>query len=417
VNLGFVLNVIEDKKERTIALLDAYSLSNKILVISALITTSNTKKPGKPYKDGIITRKNTFQKYFQQEELRQYIEELLNTSATAVGPGIFYVFRSPIDQQDFISKRSKQSINWEELSRKLYPDRAERFKLKLGKLYGQNKGLLDAFWKTMLDLGRVPQKDEFEPFEELRHKIGTQNKAKKIFIELYGDRTIEEAFQIRRNDLLVYLALANFRNKIPFKYLPKTLQTDIRTFLGGYKNAMDESRDMLFSIGNPDVITELCTKTNFGFFDHKAMYIHKSLINDLHPILRIYVGCAGILYGDLENADIIKIHKKSGKVTLLKYDDFEGKNLPELQERIKVNLRQQRIDIFDHQIGPYQQLLYFKDQYVGKDHPERSKWIRFSKRLRKFGFNDADPIGPSKQEFYEFIEQNDLTPSLNKKRR
>ena len=86
------------------------------------------------------------------------------------------------------------------------------------------------------------------------------------------------------------------------------------------------------------------------------------------------------------------------------------------KERIKVNLRQQRIDIFDHQLGSYQQLLYFKDQYVGKNHPEHPKWARFSKKLRKFGFNYADPVGPSKQEFHNFIDQNALTPSLNKKR-
>ena len=146
------------------------------------------------------------------------------------------------------------------------------------------------------------------------------------------------------------------------------------------------------------------------------MYIHNSLLNELHPILRIYVGCAGILYGDLNNMDIIKIHKRSGKVTLLKYDDFEGKNLPELQERIKVNLRQQRIDIFDHQSGSYQQLLYFKDQYVGKNHPNRQKWGKFSKKLRKLGFSDTDPIGPPKQEFYNFIDKKGLTPNLYKKK-
>ena len=56
-------------------------------------------------------------------------------------------------------------------------------------------------------------------------------------------------------------------------------------------------------------------------------------------------------------------------------------------------------------------------EYVGKDHPGRPKWERFSKKLRKCGFNDSDPIGPPKQEFYNFIEQNDLTPGLNKKRK
>ncbi len=137
----------------------------------------------------------------------------------------------------------------------------------------------------------------------------------------------------------------------------------------------------------------------------------------MHPVLRIYVGCAGILYGDLQNADIIKIHKWSGKVTLLRYDDFEKKPLPELLERVKVNLRKQRIDIFDHQSGTSQQLLYFKENYVAKNCFGRQKWENFSKKLRKLGFNDNIGTGPSKQDFLGFLLKNELTPNLNKKRK
>ena len=194
------------------------------------------------------------------------------------------------------------------------------------------------------------------------------------------------------------------------------LQNDIKTFLGSYKEGLEKSRQMLYSIGDPEIITELCSQTKFGFFDHKALYIHKSSMDELHPILRIYIGCAGILYGDLKDIDIIKIHKQSGKVTLLKYDDFENKKLPELHERIKVNLRNQRIDFFDHQIGPWQQLLYFKERFVSPGHPSRERWQTFGNKLRKLGINENDPIGPSKQEFYKIIEEKELTINLNRRR-
>ena len=39
-------------------------------------------------------------------------------------------------------------------------------------------------------------------------------------------------------------------------------------------------------------------------------------------MLRVYVGCATQLYGDVEGVDLIKIHMTSGKVSLMKYDDF-----------------------------------------------------------------------------------------------
>jgi len=47
-------------------------------------------------------------------------------------------------------------------------------------------------------------------------------------------------------------------------------------------------------------------------------------------------------------ADVIKIHKASGKITFLVYDDFEGKRLPQLQHRIKVNLKTRWVQAFDH---------------------------------------------------------------------
>ena len=59
VNLGFVINVIEDIEERIEALEGAYSLAKKLLVISVMLP--NQKTIGEPYKDGILTKRNTFQ--------------------------------------------------------------------------------------------------------------------------------------------------------------------------------------------------------------------------------------------------------------------------------------------------------------------------------------------------------------------
>jgi hypothetical protein len=56
------------------------------------------------------------------------------------------------------------------------------------------------------------------------------------------------------------------------------------------------------------------------------------------------VGYAAMLYGDLRNADRIKIHVTSGKASLMRFDDFEGKPLPRMVERVKVKLRERQID-------------------------------------------------------------------------
>ncbi|MCV5755002.1 hypothetical protein OFN51_39995, partial [Escherichia coli] len=52
VNLGFVLNVIEDQDERLEALLGAWDLSEKFLVVSVMLANESYIAQFKPYKDG-----------------------------------------------------------------------------------------------------------------------------------------------------------------------------------------------------------------------------------------------------------------------------------------------------------------------------------------------------------------------------
>jgi hypothetical protein len=95
---------------------------------------------------------------------------------------------------------------------------------------------------------------------------------------------------------------------------------------------------------------------------------------------------------------LIKIHKHSGKVTFQQYDDFDGKPLPELQTRIKVNLRNLFVEVFDHSKGPRIQLLYFKERFVGQTYPGRPAMEKFSVKLCKLGSSAlalARPLGQS----------------------
>jgi DNA phosphorothioation-associated putative methyltransferase len=89
---------------------------------------------------------------------------------------------------------------------------------------------------------------------------------------------------------------------------------------------------------------------DYGVFDRDAMHFtfHRTLLAKLPPIVRVYVRCAALRYGNPEEADLIKIHVRSGKLTFLQYDDFEGKEHPTLRTRIKINLRTQFVQVFDH---------------------------------------------------------------------
>ncbi len=108
VNLGYVVNVIEDPVERATVLRSAWALAQKLLVVSARLTVEADGRSQTLYEDGCLTRLGTFQKYFEQRELREWIDQSLGVSSVPAAPGIFYVFRDPDLQQSFIASRYRR---------------------------------------------------------------------------------------------------------------------------------------------------------------------------------------------------------------------------------------------------------------------------------------------------------------------
>jgi hypothetical protein len=102
VNLGYVINVIEDIQERKETLTKAYSYANKFMIVSAMLGNEAIFERFKPYKDGVITSRKTFQKYYFQGELQTFIESTLAENAIALGPGIFAVFKDKEEEQHYL---------------------------------------------------------------------------------------------------------------------------------------------------------------------------------------------------------------------------------------------------------------------------------------------------------------------------
>ena len=115
--------------------------------------------------------------------------------------------------------------------------------------------------------------------------------------------------------------------------------------------------------------------------DEVGLTFHKQFLNLCPPILRVYVGCALQLYGDLVSIDLIKVHIQSGKVTLLGYDDFDGKLVPRLKERIKVKMAEQDIDFFDYVLGYEPPPLLGKSQFMDEKDAAYAKQHEFDEAL------------------------------------
>jgi DNA phosphorothioation-associated putative methyltransferase len=409
VNLGYVINVIEDPVERQEALIKAHSFAGELLIVSAMLENANTSEYNRVYSDGILTTRNTFQKYFQQDEMRQYIEDALQIpEAIAAGPGIFLVFKTPARQQEYLSERSRRHIDWDSLSAKVFSQRDSRPRANL---YLDHQAEFDALWRLILELGRIPRSEELGSLKSFPETICSLRKAYRILNEQFGGDAYTEAVDIRRADLLAYLALSNFQRRIPMGELSSSLQADLEAFFGGYQKANQAALQALFSIGNDELLTELCDSTPFGHLDAQALYFRSEQLLELHPVLRIYVGCGERLYGDISEFDLIKIHKASGKLTLLRYDDFEGKSLPELELRVKISLPLRRISYFDYTAFPKKQLLYHKVRYFDEDHEDYKKMARHSKKLLDLDIS-LEGYGPSKEIFEELLKAQGLTTNL-----
>jgi DNA phosphorothioation-associated putative methyltransferase len=212
--------------------------------------------------------------------------------------------------------------------------------------------------------------------------------------------------------------MTKFRKHFLRREIPLRIKNDIRSFFGDLPTAQAQARDLLFAAGDPGEIELACESVTFGWQDDDALMIHRSLFAELPPLLRIYVQCAAHRYGDPAQADLIKIHKHSGKVTFQHYDDFDGKPLPELQTRIKVNLRNLFVEVFDHSTGPKIQLLYFKERFVGQENAGRPAMEKFSVKLRKLGLDEATiGLGPDKETFHTALASVGLNENLNPKRK
>lgn len=196
--------------------------------------------------------------------------------------------------------------------------------------------------------------------------------------------------------------------------MPKALQRDIKHFFNKYTDAIQESTDLLFSVGSTETIKSECRKAfeklKTGKMDGDHSWtLHIDYIDQLSPTLRTYIGCATQLYGDLYEVDLIKIHMQSNKVSLMKYDDFEGKPLPLLMERIKIDLREHRIDFYTYGDEYKPQPLYLKSHYIEEDFSNYQAQIAFDKKLSTFERLDLSGFGPNIDEFKAYISQMNIT--------
>ncbi|MEO2016234.1 MAG: DNA phosphorothioation-associated putative methyltransferase, partial [Fuerstiella sp.] len=274
VNLGYVINVIEDINERRDVVLKAWGLCERMLTVAAQVEFAAPDKVQQQHGDGVLTSRGTFQKYFNQYELREYLESILETDVISAAPGVFYVFKDEEAKQQFVANK---------YHRRLSVPRRKVSEV----LFEQNKDILEPFMEALTRYGRIPGEEELPESPAIIESLGSLQRAFHLVQKVTDEAPWKEISQRRREDLLVYLALARFRRRPKITQLPMSAQRDIKAFLGSYRTACQQADELLFSAGDPDAINAACCRASVGQLVDNALTVHESALPHLEPLLRI----------------------------------------------------------------------------------------------------------------------------------
>lgn len=381
VNLGYVVNVIERPAERDEVLERAWAITRKVLVISARLEHERDDAHVAPVGDGWATRHGTFQKFYDHNELGTWIEQTLHQPPVAGAPGVYYVFRSDADRENFLASRFRRQLA---LPRKRPSDEA----------YQRHRDTLEPLIDFVANRGRLPREDELDTTDQLIDAFGSLRRAFRVVLWV----TDEEAWQrIRRErsiDLLVHLGLANFHGRLRWSELPKPMQRDVRSFFPSYAKACEQADRLLYAAGDPTAISLGARASTVGKLTGNALYVHSSALPDVPAILRLYEGCARAVVGTVDEANLIKLHRDEPKVSYLSYPDFDSNPHPSLHESLVCDLQQRTYRLTSYSRRPNPPILHRKEAFVAPSYPRRGTFERLTAQEERFGlYEDPSRIG------------------------
>jgi hypothetical protein len=449
VNLGYVVNVIEEPDERREALGHAWRLTKEVLVVSARLDWEGNGSLGEPFKDGWVTKTGTFQKYFSQEELRVWIDTTLRQRSVAAAPGIFYVFRSESAEQRLLARHSRSSgrqrLGIAELIYKQQQEQLEPFaewvrehrKLptpadlpranELIETFGSIRAAFalvrrvtgPALWRDipygtrrasevrfeanlevlqplidfLAERGRLPHDGELPEATSIVAEFGSVRGAFSLIRRVTGpDRWVE--FETRaRQDFLVYLALSAFGGRPMFSQLPTDLQYDARDLFGSFKEACLQADRLLYGVGKTEAIDLACRASLIGKLTPEALYVHIEGVSHLPAVLRVYAGCAETLTGTVENATILKMHREKPQVSFLSYPSFDKDPHPLLAASIVARLREFTVSYKDFSTRDNPPILHRKETFLPDGYPNKVKFERLTRQEERAGLLDSPRIG------------------------
>lgn len=347
VNLGFVLNVIEDLVERREALDGAWRLTESVLAVSTMIVGQVPVGGLRPHRDGYLTSRGTFQKYFEHAELRTTIAQALKANPVAVAPGIFFVFRRPEDEQEFLlNRRSGRRISTAIYRSHERPRRTQPTRPSLPERIAVSLAALAA---AIRQRGRIPQPDELsvDVLAELSNqKVSLARAVDACLQTALSDGELEASAAARREDLLVHHALGILNRSASIARPSAAMVRDIRTHFGSQKELAVQAMDYLYGLADQTRVLEslrAAAERGIGVIDHRGrLVVDGDRADQLPGLLRCYFGCATFLSGEPGDRFMLRIDPQRRQVVMWPLVN-PAAAFPRTEVSIRIDLKRQDV--------------------------------------------------------------------------
>ena len=377
VNLGYVLNVIEDPDERGKTLKRAYDLAKRVLMVAVRVDRSLETAP--QFSDGVLTQIGSFQKLYSQGEFKEYLLKVLGTRPHMAALGIAYVFKDEALECAYLAS--------------LIHRRIDSSTLLVVQQFSEDP-VAKSYISLTATLGRPPIPSEFPDYPLLLDRFGSPARIERLAQRHSSAAAIEEAREKRREDILTYAAMMLLQGlkPVPFRSLAQELQCDIRMLWPSYADVFPEAKKFLFGIGDASTVRRCCEQSSVGKKLPDALYVHCSAEEQLPAVLRLLLFAARQVVGDVEY-NVAKIALDGRSISFLNYADFEEDPHPALLYSMRVYLPRAEYTIRNYSGSDNPPVLHRKELFVDPLHPLYRTFRELSLEEERLGLLGGIDIG------------------------
>ncbi|MCU1493424.1 MAG: hypothetical protein JWO62_1188 [Acidimicrobiaceae bacterium] len=369
VMLTYVLNAIESADERTRTLAHAWSLAQRILIVTVRTEGERHKVQGDSFADGLRTSRSTFQRLFDPASFRTWVEATLGLQCLPTRPGQVVAFR---DRDDLVTHVASMFA----------PD--DRPAQSSGQMSATDVINTNVRWLRVR--GRPPiEQEDVVWHEAARTHFGSVSNAAAAARKLVDATEWIDAKKRTTGNVLVTLALDTFHGRTTTSSLPRSLVADSMLTHGSVREARAVSDRLLRFLARPDLLQRAIRASRIGKQTPSSLYVHVSCTARLSTPLRVYAACAELVTGRPDTTTLVKLNHDRPTVSFLTYPEFDSDPHPRLAQSMVVDLRHQTAIYTDYLARDNRPLLHRKHEFLAPDHADVEKYQRLTRQEVKAG--------------------------------